>query len=127
MLLAEKEGKASQAEDLLFEAIYEKGLNISDISTLEHIGEELQLPEVLPLLFFYSCSSDHVMLSWRMQPDASCCICHGSQIYTGAFSAYRSRTTSCDTSTWHVPGMRCMMGSCIHLMPYAGQELPPVQ
>ena len=46
VLLAEKEGKASQAEEMLFEAIYEKGLNISDSSTLEQIGEELQLPEV---------------------------------------------------------------------------------
>ncbi|CAL5229761.1 g13145 [Coccomyxa viridis] len=50
VLLAEKEGKASQAEERLFEAIYEKGLNISDISTLEQIGEELQLPEVKSFL-----------------------------------------------------------------------------
>lgn len=42
------------AEELLFEAIYEKGLNISDISTLEQIGEELQLPRVRlqPVNFF---------------------------------------------------------------------------
>ena len=46
VLLAEKEGKASLAEELLFESIYEKGLNISDLSTLEQIGEELQLPRV---------------------------------------------------------------------------------
>ena len=56
VLLAEEEGKACRAEDLLFEAIYEKGLNISDIATLEQIGEELQLPRVeqLPLDLFKS-------------------------------------------------------------------------
>ena len=55
VLLADKEGKASEAEDLLFEAIYENGKNVSDIITLEQIGEQLQLPGVrllpsLPLL-----------------------------------------------------------------------------
>ena len=55
VLLADKEGKASEAEDLLFEAIYEKGKNISDIATLEQIGEQLQLPGVrlLPSLPLY--------------------------------------------------------------------------
>ncbi len=52
VLLADKEGKASEAEDLLFEAVYENGKNISDIATLEQLGEELQLPGVrlFPLL-----------------------------------------------------------------------------
>ena len=45
VLLADKEGKASEAEDLLFEAIYENGKNVS-IATLEQIGERLQLPGV---------------------------------------------------------------------------------
>jgi hypothetical protein len=55
VLLADKEGKASEAEDLLFEAIYENGKNVSDIATLEQIRERLQLPGVrllpsLPLI-----------------------------------------------------------------------------
>ena len=69
VLLAEKEGKASHAEDLLFEAIYEKGLNISDVSTLEQIGEELQLPGVS--LLPYPCLATVVMScidDQRMQP-----------------------------------------------------------
>ena len=44
MLLAEQSGKASEAEDLLFEAIYEKGMNVSDITVLEQLGEQLHLP-----------------------------------------------------------------------------------
>ena len=46
VLLAEQSGKASEAEDLLFEAIYEKGMNVSDIAVLEQLGEQLHLPGV---------------------------------------------------------------------------------
>ncbi len=46
VLLAEKQGLAPQAEDLLFDAIYERGLNISDEATLSRLGEELGLSGV---------------------------------------------------------------------------------
>ena len=46
VLLAEQSGKASEAEDLLFEAIYEKGMNVSNITVLEQLGEQLHLPGV---------------------------------------------------------------------------------
>ena len=57
MLLAEQSGKASEAEDLLFEAIYEKGMNVSDVTVLEQLGEQLHLPGVTDPSFCPFCTA----------------------------------------------------------------------
>ena len=125
VLLAEEKGKASRAEDLLFEAIYEKGLNISDISTLERIGEELQLPNVeqLPLNVFIVALCQHTILQYAQtlqMPEAA----RASSLYH-----------PCPVRPWvalycHLALYREAVhskGSCKRLGPHAGQELPPVE
>ena len=70
VLLAEQYGKASEAEDLLFEAIYEKGTNVSDVTVLEQLGEQLHLPgvtkQLLPCLqgFEILQNSGVVLATW---------------------------------------------------------------
>ena len=46
MVLAERTGRAAEAEELLFEAIYERGQNVADAATLQALGEELGLNRV---------------------------------------------------------------------------------
>ena len=46
MLLAEQKGYAAEAEELLFQAIYERGQNVSDATTLNALGQELGLTGV---------------------------------------------------------------------------------
>lgn len=46
VLLAEQKGRAGEAEELLFQAIYERGRNVSDTTTLNALGQELGLTGV---------------------------------------------------------------------------------
>ncbi len=48
MLLAEQRGRAAEAKELLFQAIYERGQNVSDATTLNALGQELGLTGVSP-------------------------------------------------------------------------------
>lgn len=49
VLLAERSGQAAEAEDLLFQAIYERGQNVADAATLNALGQELGLDGVSEL------------------------------------------------------------------------------
>ena len=73
MLLAEQSGKASEAEDLLFEAIYEKGMNVSDITALEQLGEQLHLPRVTDSS---SCPGCTTFSSCSHSDDQPCSLVH---------------------------------------------------
>ncbi|CAL8469539.1 g9080 [Coccomyxa elongata] len=46
VLLAEQKGRAAEAQELLFQAIYERGQNVSDATTLNALGQELGLTGV---------------------------------------------------------------------------------
>jgi predicted DsbA family dithiol-disulfide isomerase len=58
--LADKHGLATAAEDVLFEAIYERGLNVSDEATLSRLGEELGLAGVSQTTAEDLCAYAHV-------------------------------------------------------------------
>ena len=73
VLLAEQSGKASEAEDLLFEAIYEKGMNVSDITVLEQLGEQLHLSGVT---YSGSCPFCTTSLSCSLPDNQPCSIGH---------------------------------------------------
>ena len=80
-MLAEQHGKGNEAQEAMFVAQYEQGLNISDVSVLLDIGRALHLPKVGALSTFNP--EPELQASWDESCLFSCSLCSVSTALNG--------------------------------------------